>query len=116
MVGNALVEAVREANKGEGKGGCKRHAKGKTKGKARGNGRCKQVGWRDLMGPTRDAARTLVRRGLLVVTQRAKEVGAGEAWRGPCRLRLKDGVARESLSPQAAKVRGCDTTASENQA
>ena len=86
-MGASLVRAVEERAadvREEGDGG---------KGKGKGKGNC---GWRALMGATRDAARTLVRRKLLTVTLRdGVEVGADEAWRGPCRFRLRSPLAED---------------------
>ncbi len=47
--------------------------------------------WRDLMQPTRDAARRLVQRGEVEVTQRGEVVDLDEA-EGPIRLR-RAGIA-----------------------
>jgi hypothetical protein len=48
-------------------------------------------GWRAQMEPVREAARRLVARGLIDVTQRGQVVDPKTA-RGPWRLRLKRGV------------------------
>ena len=94
-MGVALAKAVEEAEMEEGTS----EGKGKAKKTAAGKG-----GWRVLMGATRDAARTLVRRDLLVVTLRGGvEVGAEDEWRGPCRFRL--GLA-ETRGKKKAKVEG----------
>lgn len=44
--------------------------------------------WRRLMEPTRIAARALVERGVVEITQRGTAVDDVEAVRGPIRLRL----------------------------
>jgi len=56
-------------------------------------------GWRDLMQPTRDAARRLVQRGLVDITQGGRPVDPSTA-RGPIRIRVRPGRT-EPDSPQA---------------
>ena len=44
--------------------------------------------WRELMQPTRDAARSLVKEGRIDVMQRGNVIGVDEEYCGPIRLRL----------------------------
>ena len=44
--------------------------------------------WRELMQPTRDAARSLVKEGMIDVMQKGNIIGVDEEYRGPIRLRL----------------------------
>ena len=44
--------------------------------------------WRELMQPTRDAARSLVKEGKIDVMQKGIVIGVDEEYRGPIRLRL----------------------------
>ena len=45
--------------------------------------------WRDLMVPTRDAGRSLVREGKIDVVQKGRVLGPEEPYRGPVRFRLR---------------------------
>ena len=47
-----------------------------------------KVAWKDLMEPTRLAARSLVREGKVVVLQSGLVLGVDAEYRGPIRLRL----------------------------
>jgi hypothetical protein len=49
------------------------------------------TGWRALMEPVRDVVRTLVERDAVTVEQRGRAVPKGRAWKGPIRIRLRDG-------------------------
>jgi uncharacterized protein DUF3253 len=44
--------------------------------------------WRDLMDRTREIARTLARRGEVVITQRGATLDPDKPWRGPVRVGL----------------------------
>lgn len=46
--------------------------------------------WRDLMDRTREIARTLARRGAVVITQRGTVLSPDEPWKGPVRVGLPD--------------------------
>ena len=48
-------------------------------------------GWRDLMDEARDAARALARAGDVEITQKGEVLDPDATWRGPIRIRARDG-------------------------
>ncbi|WP_110686464.1 DUF3253 domain-containing protein [Salinicola aestuarinus] len=58
------------------------------------------VAWREWMPATREAARSLARRGELIVSQRGQVLTPAMPWTGPIRLRLpRDAERADNAGP-----------------